>query len=316
MNNIIFICPYFGKFPKHFELWLKSCKMNLDCKWIIYTDDKRKFDFPKNVEVNYCTLADLQKKFSKKLGFEVSLKTIRKLGDYKPLFGFLFEDEIEGFKSWGHLDVNDSIYGQITKIITSQILDNYNKIMFCGHMSIYKNTKENNRMFMKKFKSGIDYKKIFTDDAFYNFEEIGPISITKLYRENNIDIKNLTGKYADISFKKYNMVIGGVKENIDEYYLLNNNHVVFSWENGSIYGYFINKNKIDKKEFIYIHLKRRNLNFKCNPKSDKFIINQNGFYDYVNIDKKYILDNDKKKIFYKPFIYSKINEFKTKKRRK
>ena len=64
-KKIVFICPYFGNFPEHFNLWLRSCGKNDDCRWVIYTDDERKFDFPSNVIVNYCTLNDLQKNFLK-----------------------------------------------------------------------------------------------------------------------------------------------------------------------------------------------------------------------------------------------------------
>lgn len=314
MNNIVFICPYFGQFPKHFDLWLKSCEKNEDCKWIIYTDDKRKFNYPKNVEVNYCELSDLKKMFSQKLGFDVSLNSIKKLGDYKPLFGFLFEDKIKEFKSWGHLDVNDSIYGQITKVVTVDVLSKYDKIMCCGHMSIYRNTKENNRKFMLPLASGIDYKKIFTDEKFYNFEEVAPVSITRIFVENDFLIKNLTGKYADISFRKYNMVMSGVNENFDNFYLLKHNHVIFTWEDGCVFGYFLNGKKIEKKEFAYIHIKRRKLAYEVNPEDNKFIINQNGFFTFEEITPKYIMSHDKSKFLYKPFIDAKIKEIKNKRK--
>lgn len=315
MKKIAFLCPYFGSFPKHFKLWLKSCEYNQDCEWFIYTDDHSKYEFPKNVHITYCTLKDLKIRISKKIGFEVALDTIQKLGDYKPLFGFIFEEEIKDFISWGHLDLNDSLYGKITNFLTDDMLNEYNKIMCCGHMSIYKNTFENNRMFMKPLKSGIDYKTIFTDHTFYNFEEIAPISITTIYIENNEKIKNMTGYYADISFRKYNMILSGIKKDFSSYYLLSHPNVVFVWDYGHIYGYYDNKGKIEKKEYIYIHLKRRKLNINIDMNEDRYIITQNGFQKYEEINSKYIKKNNRHKIIYKPFIDSKIKKFKEKRRK-
>lgn len=311
-SKIVYICPYFGKFPEHFKLWLNSCGKNDDCKWVIYTDDRREFEYPENVYVNYCTLSDLQKDFSKKLGFNVALRNIKKLGDYKPLFGYLFSNDIGNAPAWGHVDVNDSIYGKITDFLTDDIINNYDKIMTCGHMSVYKNTPENNKRFMIPLKSGIDYKTIFTDDAFYNFEEVAPISITTIYKENGIIIKDMSEQYADITIRYYNMRMVRINEKFDGYYISNLSNMVFAWENGTLYGYFRNKNSVDKKQYMYIHLKRRKLNVNMNLDDNKYIITQDGFMPYENITAKYIKSHDKHKLFYKTYLNIKINSLKSK----
>ena len=310
--KIVYICPYFGKFPEHFKLWLKSCEKNEDCKWVIYTDDKREFDYPENVFVNYCTLEDLQKDFSKKLSFDVALKTIKKLGDYKPLYGYLFSDDIGEALAWGHVDVNDSIYGKITNFLTDDILNKYDKIMTCGHMSVYKNTDEVNKRFMIPLKSGIDYKTIFTDDTFYNFEELAPISITTIYKENEIEIKDMSEYYADISIKYYNLRMGRIKENFDGYYVSKTSNMVFVWDNGNLYGFFKDKNNVKKKEYMYIHLKRRKLNVNICQDEDKYIITQDGFMPYESITVNYIKEHDKHKLIYKTYLDIKIKSLKSK----
>lgn len=315
-NKIVYICPYFGKFPDHFKLWLKSCEFNDDCKWVIYTDDKRQFDYPKNVIVNYCTLSDLQKKFSKKLCFNVALKTIKKLGDYKPLYGYLFNDDIGDAQAWGHVDVNDSIYGKITNFLTDDVLSEYDKIMTCGHMSVYKNTIENNKRFMIPLKSGVDYKTIFMDDTFYNFEELAPISITTIYKENGIKIKDMSENYADITIKYYNLRMGRINRNFDGYYVSKTSSMVFAWDNGKLYGFFRNKNKVTKKEFMYIHIKRRKLNININLDEDKYIITQDGFMPYENITANYIKKHDKNKLIYKTYLDIRIKSLKSKLRGK
>ena len=50
-----FLCPYFGKFPKHIQLWLNSCGTNKDTTFFIFTDDKQQLDYPDNFVVNYTT---------------------------------------------------------------------------------------------------------------------------------------------------------------------------------------------------------------------------------------------------------------------
>lgn len=299
--KIAFICPYFGKFPNHFNYWLKSCEKNKDCLWIIYTDDKRNFNFPNNVEVHYTTLVEMRNAFSRKLGFDVALPNTRKLGDYKPLFGYLFEEKIKGIKSWGHIDLADSIYGRITKFVTDDMREKYEKIMCCGHMSIYKNTSKNNKRFMTPLKSGIDYKTIFSDATFYNFEEIADISITRIYIENKIKIKELSDKYADISIKRYNFTMSRVKDDFSGYYLLKEKPMVFSWEDGILYKHQALGGKIQKKEYMYIHIKRRALNIdeRIIGAPDRYIITQDGFRRYEKITKRYIKCNDKKRLLYK-----------------
>lgn len=54
MKKIVFIIPYFGKFNNYFQLFLNSCQYNADlCDWIIFTDDRSKFEYPNNVFVHY-----------------------------------------------------------------------------------------------------------------------------------------------------------------------------------------------------------------------------------------------------------------------
>lgn len=76
-----FLCPYFGKFPKHIQLWLNSCGTNKDTTFFIFTDDKQQLDYPDNFVVNYTTLEELKADFQKKFDFEICLPGIYKLGD-------------------------------------------------------------------------------------------------------------------------------------------------------------------------------------------------------------------------------------------
>ncbi|MGZ1250167.1 DUF6625 family protein [Lactobacillus delbrueckii subsp. bulgaricus] len=50
MKKVAFIVPYFGKLPNYFQLFLNSCRLNKNFKWIIVTDDKTSYSWPQNVQ--------------------------------------------------------------------------------------------------------------------------------------------------------------------------------------------------------------------------------------------------------------------------
>ena len=44
--KIAIIVPYFGKMPNYFQLFLNSCASNKKFDWLIFSDDKAKYDYP------------------------------------------------------------------------------------------------------------------------------------------------------------------------------------------------------------------------------------------------------------------------------
>ena len=186
-----FLCPYFGKFPKHIQLWLNSCGTNKDTTFFIFTDDKQQLDYPDNFVVNYTTFEELKADFQKKFDFEICLPGIYKLGDYKPLYGYLFEELIKDYDAWGYLDVPDEICGKVSDFVNEEAFSKSDKLMARGHMTIFRNTPEVNRRFMADTGENFDYKDIFSSDHFYNFEEIAKVEENK-NTEN--DSKNVTTK--------------------------------------------------------------------------------------------------------------------------
>ena len=150
-KKCVLILPYFGKFNNYFPLFLKSCAENPSYTWMIFTDDEFNYECPQNVHIIKCTLRDIIKVANNKFGFKVVLDSPYKLCDYKPAYGFLFEEYIRDFEYWGHCDC-DLIFGNIEKIITPLLNEGYDKLFAAGHLTIYKNTYDNNRRFMKLYK--------------------------------------------------------------------------------------------------------------------------------------------------------------------
>ena len=90
-----FIIPYFGKLPKSFSVFLKTCATNPDFNWLLLTDDKQSFKYPSNVQVEYVSLQDVAKLADSKFGFHVKLDEAYKLCDFKPAYGYIFEEYIK-----------------------------------------------------------------------------------------------------------------------------------------------------------------------------------------------------------------------------
>ena len=307
MKKIAFICPYFGTLPKHCQLWLNSCAFNKDITWFLITDDKRAFDYPENVKVIYTTLADLKVEYQKKFDFPISLEGTYKLGDFKPLYGYLYEDTLlKGYDAWGHIDVADEIYGDIRKFVTDELLEKYDKLMVFGHMCIYKNTPEVNRRFMEESDTNLTYKHIFSSTKFFNFEEIASGSITRIYMHNKYPIGRMDEYFADISGLYYAFRLGKWNDDLTKLKYNKKVPLIFSWEKGKAYGYSIVNGEILKKEYLYVHFKRRHMMINVPLDTKEYLIVPNGFEPKNGeIDKSVIKKNSKDKLFYDVFFKEK-----------
>ena len=139
MKKIAFIIPYFGRLPNYFPFWLKSIESNDSINFFLFTNDRRTFNFPQNISVTYMSYDEFVKFVSSKFEFELALKSPYKLCDFKPAYGFIFSEYLRNFDFWGHCDF-DCFFGDIRKWLQGDILSDYNKVLFLGHMSLYKNS--------------------------------------------------------------------------------------------------------------------------------------------------------------------------------
>lgn len=137
---------------------------------LIITDCTDKYEYPANVRLLKCTLAEVKALAEKKLSFNVCLDQPYKLCDFKPAYGFLFEEYIGGYEYWGHCDC-DILFGNLENLLTPLLEQGYDKLFAAGHMTIYKNTYENNRRFMSLHNGRAIYKEAFTTSDIYVFDE-------------------------------------------------------------------------------------------------------------------------------------------------
>lgn len=276
MKKCCFIIPYFGKFPNYFQLFLNSCKYNSDFNWLIFSDNEINYNIPKNVRIVKMTFDSFKDRIQSCFDFEIVLPTPYKLCDYKPVYGYVFHDYLSEYLFWGYCDL-DVIMGNLDKFLTQDILEYYDKIFCLGHMTLFKNTNENNRLFMSVFKGKLLYKRAFSTDKIVTFDE-------EWRDENNIN-QIFLSKGKKVFFKDYSMnpkinynsfvrtqYVGHTSfSNSHGYQIEKPKKAIYVWDNGHIYRYFKENSKLIREEFIYMHFQMRK--FKVSNK----ILNANRF---------------------------------------
>jgi hypothetical protein len=196
-GNIGFITCYFGELPWYFDYFVNSCKYNPSVDFYIITnDDTYKNTVPKNVRLIYKTLDDVNAVATEKLGFEINITYGYKFCDFKPAYGLIFSELLKGYDFWGHCDI-DIIFGNIRDFITDELLENYDVISvrhdwLTGCFLLYKNIDKINRLFMYSK----DYKKVFTSEQHYCFDETNfahdAFSAGEGYNDIDTEIESMT----------------------------------------------------------------------------------------------------------------------------
>ena len=171
-HNIAILTCWYGPYPWYFQYFIHSCLFNQTVDFIIITDNTEPIqNKPANVKIIYKTFEEIKELASEKLRFTVGMEDAYKLCDFKPAYGFLFPEIIQGYDFWGHGDM-DIVYGNIRDFMTEDILNNYDVISsrhdyITGTFCLFKNNKAMNSLFMQSK----DYKIVFGNAAHYCFDE-------------------------------------------------------------------------------------------------------------------------------------------------
>lgn len=275
--KITYIIPYFGKLRNDINLWLETCKYNKTINFLIITDDKTSYKYPDNVKVIYEKFEILKKKINKLLGFEVKLEKAYKLCDFKPAYGEIFSEYITDCDFWGHCDM-DMLWGDIRHVVTDDVLNEYDKIGFLGHSTIYRNTPEVNARYKLKINNiGYDYKDVFTSDKSFHFDET---YMNFLYKSNGWKIFEEV-YFADLTEYHYNFYLTNIEKN------RNFDRQIFLWQKGILKRYYLKKHEIKCDNFMYIHFLKRKMNLRINRNSgyENLLIIPNCIINDYNINK-------------------------------
>ncbi len=266
-NKIGILILYFGKFPNYFQLFLNSCRTNKDYDFLFFTDnDINLTNEDTNIKVYKMQFEDLKKIFEERLKTKIDIFFPYKLCDYKPTYGFIFEDYLKQYEYWGHCDI-DLIFGNISKFLIWDEIKKYDKIQRWGHLTLYRNNKNINTLFKEENGNYIYFKTAMHIKDACLFDEQ---SINTIFQNNNIDIYENKKYYDCIRRFPY------LKSNNFEY----RKGQVIVWKKGELYQLYPDTN--EKNEILYIHLQKRKFeHYKVNNENN-FYITCNGFFDVTS----------------------------------
>ena len=278
-KTAILFCPYFGRLPDNFELWLISAEYNKSIDFYIFTDDNRKWTLPENVRIINIPFSDFRNSIQNCFDFRISLNSYYKICDFRPAFGYIFRELAENYSFWGHFDL-DVIWGNLEKFFPSDI-SRYGKINNAGHFSLYKNENAIITAFTKKV-SKIDYRHILSSPTHYAFDEIGEYGINTILRKMGIEIFPYEETMARIDCHISNLSVGqaynSIKNRTTKY---DRSKMIFSFEDGHVFSYSVIDGIIIEKEWSYIHLQKRKMhNMVKDSKNSKFLICPHTYEDY------------------------------------
>lgn len=290
--KIAIIVPYFGKLPNYFQIFLNSCSRNSDFNWIIFTDDNTEYTYPSNVlkfsmDFNECK-ALIQSKFP----FNIALSSPQKLCDFKCAYGMIFQEYLSEYDWWGHCDL-DQVFGNLKHFITPEMLEKYDKLFSLGHLTLYKNSEDNNHVFMEERNGKKRFEEVFKTDKGCGFDEWLPENINEIYMRTKrpVSLKNIC---ADIN--PYKSTFSLVEYDIEEKKYVNSSiaNSIFSWKDGCLYQLYLDGNAVKSVEYPYVHLQKRTMSDMRSTGSEmQFYIIPNRFVD-GDIDPKSLLKSCKK----------------------
>lgn len=287
--KIALIIPYFGQLPNYFDIWLLSCKFNQSIDWILFTDDKTKYNYPKNVYVNYITFNEFRNRIQLNFDFKIELENPYKLCDYKTAYGEVFNSLLLEYDYWGYCDV-DLIWGNIRKFITDDILEEYDKISDAGHFTLYKNNNTLNTAYRKLYsKNCYNYKSVFTSADSFAFDEWGGNKgINRILIDNGFKIFFEKIVFADININNY-----GLRNSREGYGDTNSiklekskENIAYRFDKGIITQYsVVDKKRLIANEEMYVHFQKRPMvkNIKIDKSTCSFlVVPPNKFIDDVD----------------------------------
>jgi hypothetical protein len=173
MQRIKVLVPYFGGWPRWFRIFLTTCEYNPQINWHFFSDTHFNCQVPKNVEWSYLSLNDIASMVTEKTGVEVCQLTPFKLCDFRPAFGVIFSEYLDGFDFWAWGDI-DVVYGDIDRVITPGYFSKFDVVsvrseFLSGELTFLRNSFDVNN----SFKENCDYQRVFASQQNYNFCELG-----------------------------------------------------------------------------------------------------------------------------------------------
>ncbi|MGH6923850.1 MAG: DUF6625 family protein [Propylenella sp.] len=148
---LILFAQWFGPWPEWIEFFVESCKWNRDIDWLIFTDQVAPENQAPNLRYEKVSFEDHKARISAAIGLDLSHASPLKLCDLKPTLGHVFTSETEGYRNYGHCDL-DLIFGDIRSFYTDALLEKYEVLSthddrISGHLVVLRNNAFNKSAF-------------------------------------------------------------------------------------------------------------------------------------------------------------------------
>jgi len=248
-RSVALVAIWRGPLPASHDLFLASCAANPEFTWLVFGDAAPPAGAPHNVRFLPLTVDDVNRRIGDVLGVSSRITRGYKVCDLRPMFGLLFADELRGFTHWGHCDL-DVIWGRLADFLTDDLFSRYPRLQENGHLSIYRNTDEMNRFFMRDAPGVPDWRTVLAHDghSFYFDEWPG---INRILEHHGVPRAPLV-PVADIV---------AVPGRFEVYGRPNHRRQAFSWRDGRVFREFVDDatGRPGRDDFAYIHLQKRRL---------------------------------------------------------
>lgn len=267
MKKILLFIPWYGQLPNYFNTWLQSA-MKLDGFIdFLLVGDFEKVSANKNGNILHYNIsfADLKKRVAER-GIKAPMHAY-KLCDYKPLYGYIFEDFLtEEYEYWGYCDV-DTILGDVRGFLEQIDFRRFDRIGEKGHFTIYRNNKMCRELFrtvIPNAQPGDKFEYVCKTTYACHFDEEGMNKICHhvglKYYEKNHELQTCEAMHH-IHTMKYKDV-----------------PQLLVYENGHTYSYAKSDDKIVKEEGMYIHFQYQKNMPALDVLGESFCLTPDGFH--------------------------------------
>lgn len=171
MNQVALVLPYYGKLPWYFSYYLRSLEgIAMD---VLFVSDLEVEAHPDNFKPVRMSFDELNALVCAKVTGAVPLKNTRKLCDYKPMYGHIFEEHLKGYEYWAFGDC-DLVYGKAINGFLRDVVPSYDvlslrKHWLSGSLTIIRNLPRFNSLYAK----AATLRDVFNFDECVCFDELG-----------------------------------------------------------------------------------------------------------------------------------------------
>ena len=273
-----------GRLPQWFQLWLNSCARNQLTDWLLFTDDRTNYNYPDNVKVHYLSFDELRQLIQRQFDFPIKLSNSYKLCDFKPCFGEVFQEYLEGYEYWGHCDT-DQIWGNLDKWLVEVDSETHLRISHWGHCCLYRNLPEVNALYRTQLKELFSYRDVFSNEGHIPFDEECGMNI--ISREKGM--KEFVLPFFDIqpAIQSYGFVSTYASE---PFFDKSVNGILIKLERDGLFVYGLGeKENVFRREIAYVHIQKRKMKVQIDVRNaDEYLIVPNRFVPNRELDVKTI----------------------------